>query len=92
MCTERIIFVDADQVVRGDLLDLWNLDLQGKPYGVYARWYFRVMMQCVDTTEYIQHTLRSERVIWKRRDFVFGKPDIGAIIYGVNRIIFRLCT
>lgn len=30
---ERIIFVDADQVVRSDLLQLWNLDLNGKPYG-----------------------------------------------------------
>ena len=29
---ERIIFLDADQVIRGDVLDLWNADLKGKPY------------------------------------------------------------
>lgn len=30
---KKIIYVDADQVVRGDLTELWNLDLEGKPYG-----------------------------------------------------------
>ena len=29
---ERIIYVDADQVVRGDLAELWHMDLEGKPY------------------------------------------------------------
>jgi len=29
----KIIYVDADQVVRGDLKELWNYDLKGKPYG-----------------------------------------------------------
>lgn len=29
----KIIYVDADQVVRGDLRELWNLDLKGRPYG-----------------------------------------------------------
>ena len=29
---ERIIFIDADQIVRGDILELWNIDLDNKPY------------------------------------------------------------
>ena len=29
----KIIYVDADQVVRGNLRDLWDLDLQGHAYG-----------------------------------------------------------
>lgn len=30
---KKIIYVDADQVVRGDLKELWDLDLHGAPYG-----------------------------------------------------------
>ncbi|KAL7520848.1 hypothetical protein ACHAWX_005549 [Stephanocyclus meneghinianus] len=30
---KKIIYVDADQVVRGDMTELWNLDLKGAPYG-----------------------------------------------------------
>ena len=29
---KKIIYVDADQVVRSDLKELWNLDLEGAPY------------------------------------------------------------
>ncbi|KAF4675240.1 hypothetical protein FOL47_008079 [Perkinsus chesapeaki] len=29
----RIIFIDADQVVRADVRELWDMDLQGKVYG-----------------------------------------------------------
>eukprot|EP00435_Cladocopium_sp_Y103_P043819 s1671_g12.t1 len=29
----KIIFIDADQVVRADVKELWELDLQGKVYG-----------------------------------------------------------
>lgn len=29
----KVIYVDADQVVRSDLKELWDLDLQGAPYG-----------------------------------------------------------
>lgn len=28
---KKVIYVDADQVVRADLTELWNMDLQGKP-------------------------------------------------------------
>jgi UDP-glucose:glycoprotein glucosyltransferase len=30
---KRVIFVDSDQVVRGDLAELMRLDMQGAPYG-----------------------------------------------------------
>lgn len=30
---DKVIFVDADQIVRTDLIDLVNHDLEGKPYG-----------------------------------------------------------
>lgn len=30
---ERIIFVDSDQVIRGDLAELMDIDLKGAPYG-----------------------------------------------------------
>jgi UDP-glucose:glycoprotein glucosyltransferase len=33
MNVKKIIYVDADQVVRGDLKELWDMDLQGAPYG-----------------------------------------------------------
>jgi len=29
----KVIYVDADQVVRTDLKELWDMDLEGKPYG-----------------------------------------------------------
>lgn len=28
----KVIYVDSDQTVRGDLAELWNMDLKGKPY------------------------------------------------------------
>ncbi len=31
--TERVIFVDADQIVKADLGELWRMDLNGAPYG-----------------------------------------------------------
>ncbi|KAL4422940.1 hypothetical protein ABPG75_009137 [Micractinium tetrahymenae] len=30
---KKVIFCDSDQVVRADLLELWNMDLHGAPYG-----------------------------------------------------------
>jgi len=29
---KKVIYVDADQVVRSDLKELWDMDLEGKPY------------------------------------------------------------
>ena len=33
MDLKKVIFVDADQIVRADLQELVDLDLQGAPYG-----------------------------------------------------------
>jgi len=33
LSVKRIIYVDADQVVRGDLKELWDMDLEGNVYG-----------------------------------------------------------
>lgn len=30
---KKVIFVDADQIVRADMAELWNMDLKGAPYG-----------------------------------------------------------
>ena len=30
---KKVIYIDADQVLRADLKELWELDLEGKPYG-----------------------------------------------------------
>jgi len=30
---DKVIYVDADQVVRADLAELWDMDLEGAPYG-----------------------------------------------------------
>jgi UDP-glucose:glycoprotein glucosyltransferase len=32
LSVKKVIYVDADQVVRADLKELWDLDLEGKPY------------------------------------------------------------
>ena len=32
MDINKIIYIDADQVVRADLRELWEIDLKGKPY------------------------------------------------------------
>ena len=33
LSVKKIIYVDADQVIRGDLKELWDMDLEGAPYG-----------------------------------------------------------
>lgn len=33
LSVKKIIYVDADQVLRADLKELWELDLKGRPYG-----------------------------------------------------------
>ena len=30
---KKVIYIDADQVVRGDLVELWNIDMDGAAYG-----------------------------------------------------------
>lgn len=33
LSVKKIIYVDADQIVRADLRELWDMDLHGAPYG-----------------------------------------------------------
>ncbi|KAK5993113.1 UDP-glucose:glycoprotein glucosyltransferase [Cladobotryum mycophilum] len=42
---DKVIFVDADQIVRTDMIDLVNLDLQGAPYGFTPMCDSRVEME-----------------------------------------------
>ncbi|KAL7793137.1 glycosyltransferase family 24 protein [Trichoderma ceciliae] len=42
---DKVIFVDADQVVRTDMIDLMNLDLEGAPYGFTPMCDSRVEME-----------------------------------------------
>lgn len=45
---KKIIYVDADQVVRGDLRELRDMDLKGAPYGYSkCRWINHELMLCV---------------------------------------------
>ncbi|KAK9811403.1 hypothetical protein WJX72_003341 [[Myrmecia] bisecta] len=32
LALRKVIFVDADQIIRADIAELWNMDLQGAPY------------------------------------------------------------
>ena len=32
LSVKKIIYIDADQVVRADIKELWEMDLQGAPY------------------------------------------------------------
>lgn len=75
---ERIIFVDADQVVRSDLLELWNLDLQGKPYAY---------------TPFCDSNLETEGFrFWKQgywNNHLRGKPYHISALYVVDLVTFR---
>lgn len=42
---DKVIFVDADQIVRTDMMDLVNLDLEGAPYGFTPMCDSRVEME-----------------------------------------------
>jgi UDP-glucose:glycoprotein glucosyltransferase len=77
---EKIIFVDADQIVRSDLHELYNLDLQGKP---------------VAYTPFCQDAARDETKgfrfwdsgYWK--DHLAGKPYHISAIYVVDLVRLR---
>ena len=75
---ERIIFVDADQIVRTDLLELWNADLDGKPYGY---------------TPFCDSNLDTEGFrFWKQGywlNHLNGKPYHISALYVVDLNIFR---
>lgn len=75
---DKVIFVDADQIVRTDMIDLVNLDLEGAPYG------FTPM--CDSRTE-----MEGFR-FWKQgywENYLRGKPYHISALYVVDLRRFR---
>jgi UDP-glucose:glycoprotein glucosyltransferase len=75
---DKVIFVDADQIVRTDMMDLNNVDLQGAPYG------FTPM--CDSRTE-----MEGFR-FWKQgywSNYLRGKPYHISALYVVDLKVFR---
>ncbi|KAG7385218.1 UDP-glucose:glycoprotein glucosyltransferase 2 [Phytophthora boehmeriae] len=73
---QKIIYVDADQVVRADLKELWELDMQGKPYG-YTPF-------CDSRNVGFQFWRQG---YWK--DHLRGKPYHISALYVVDLALFR---
>ncbi|KAG3112481.1 UDP-glucose:glycoprotein glucosyltransferase [Phytophthora idaei] len=73
---QKIIYVDADQVVRADLKELWELDLEGKPYG-YTPF-------CDSRNVGFQFWRQG---YWK--DHLRGKPYHISALYVVDLALFR---
>ncbi|KAE8373550.1 UDP-glucose:Glyco protein glucosyltransferase-domain-containing protein [Aspergillus bertholletiae] len=75
---DKVIFVDADQVVRTDMYDLVNLDLEGAPYG------FTPMCDS-------RHEMEGFR-FWKQgywKNFLRGQPYHISALYVVDLSRFR---
>ncbi|KAG7094908.1 hypothetical protein E1B28_005714 [Marasmius oreades] len=78
MDLERVIFVDADQIVRADLKELVDLDLKGAPYGYTP----------MGDDNYDMEGFR----FWKTgywKDFLQGKPYHISALYVVDLVRFR---
>jgi len=74
----KIIYVDADQVVRGNLRELWDLDLQGHAYG-YTPF-------CDSRKETLGYQFWRSGY-WK--DHLRGKPYHISALYVVDLEVFR---
>eukprot|EP00602_Paraphysomonas_sp_CaronLab_P013244 CAMPEP_0185040580 /NCGR_PEP_ID=MMETSP1103-20130426/38799_1 /TAXON_ID=36769 /ORGANISM="Paraphysomonas bandaiensis, Strain Caron Lab Isolate" /LENGTH=1608 /DNA_ID=CAMNT_0027579943 /DNA_START=104 /DNA_END=4931 /DNA_ORIENTATION=- len=75
---KKVIYVDADQVVRSDLKELWNMDLQGKPYAY------------TPFCDSRQETLGFQ--FWRQgywADHLRGKPYHISALYVVDLQVFR---
>ena len=75
---DRVIYVDADQVLRGDLRELWETDLQGRPYG-YVPF-------CDSRSETLGYQFWREGY-WK--DHLRGRPYHISALYVVDLKLFR---
>jgi hypothetical protein len=78
----RVIYIDADQVVRGDINELWTMDLQGAPYG-YTPFCHREDNTNKDTTGFRFWS----GGFWK--DHLRGKPYHISALYVVDLLRFR---
>jgi UDP-glucose:glycoprotein glucosyltransferase len=74
----KIIYVDADQVVRADLKELWDMDLEGKPYGYTP--------MCESRPETVGFGFWRQGY-WK--DHLQGKPYHISALYVVDLTVFR---
>lgn len=73
---QKVIYVDADQVVRADLKELWDMDLQGAPYGY---------------TPFCE-TRNVGYQFWRQgywKDHLRGKPYHISALYVVDLALFR---
>jgi len=75
---KKVIYVDADQVVRADLKELWEMDLKGKPYG-YTPF-------CTSRKETLGYQFWNSG-FWK--DHLGGKPYHISALYVVDLQMFR---
>jgi UDP-glucose:glycoprotein glucosyltransferase len=75
---KKIIYVDADQVVRGDLKELWDMDLEGAAYG-YTPF-------CTSREATLGYQFWREG-FWKRH--LRGKPYHISALYVVDLETFR---
>lgn len=75
---KKIIFVDADQIVRADLLELYNIDLKGRPYGYVP---FCNSRKNMDNYRFW------EQGYWK--DYLNGKPYHISALYVIDLERFR---
>jgi len=79
LAVPRIIYIDADQVVRGDIRELWEMDLEGAPYAY---------------TPFCDSNKETEGFrFWKSgywKDHLRGKPYHISALYVVDLDQFRL--
>ncbi|KAJ7130733.1 glycosyltransferase family 24 protein [Mycena crocata] len=78
MDLKKVIFVDADQIVRADLKELVDLDLQGAPYGYTP----------MGDDNYDMEGFR----FWKTgywKDFLQGRPYHISALYVIDLVRFR---
>ena len=74
----RVIYIDADQVVRGDVRELWDMDLKGNPYAY---------VPFCDSNEETRGFRFWDSGYW--RDHLRGKPYHISALYVVDLQIFR---
>ena len=74
----RVIYIDADQVVRGDVRELWTLDLKGAPYAY---------VPFCDSNEETKGFRFWDSGYWK--DHLRGKPYHISALYVVDLQAFR---
>ena len=74
----RVIYIDADQVVRGDVRELWDMDLKGNPYA------YTPFCDSNDDTKGFRFW---DSGYW--RDHLRGKPYHISALYVVDLAIFR---